>query len=344
MKITEKKVNDEVKLFTLDNGKMRFSVMNYGCTITEIIVPSKDKKEIDVVLGCDDFEQWKECGDSRGSVVGRVANRIANAKFELNGKTFELDKNDGKNCLHSGKNRFEKMIWDCESFEKENEIGIKFHRISKSMEQGFAGNLDVTVFYSLNDKNELKLEYKATTDEATPINLTNHAYFNLNGTELQNGKLETVENHVLQLDCEKCLEIGSDTIPTGKIFSVKDTPFDFVKEKAVGKDIHEKSVGIGYDNCYVTNADETKVVRVGVITSPKTGISMEMFTNQRGVQVYSGNYLSGCSGKNGVTHNKFDGICFETQRFPDSVNQKDFPNCILNPNEEYNSVSIYKFC
>jgi len=339
--IEEKELKNDIKLFTISNEKMYFSVMNYGCTITEIVVPNKDGEETDVVLGFDDLEGFEKCTDSRGSIVGRVANRIANAKFTLNGKTYELDKNDGKNSLHGGNNRYEKMIYKTEVLQN----GVRFKRLSKSMEQGFPGNVEIAIEYTLNEKNEITCIYKAKTDETTPINLTNHAYFNLNGTDVEDDKIKGILNHQLQLDCEKCLEIDGELIPTGKILSVHDTIFDFTKQKEVGKDVLEcdKRIGQGYDHCFVTNADETKVVKLGSLYSDLTGIKMEIETNQRGVQVYSGNFMEGTSGKNGVTHHKYDGICLETQRYPNAMNQNDFPSCILNPNEEYEAITIFRF-
>lgn len=332
MKIESKKI-DGITVFTVSNEKISFSVMDYGCTITNLFVKDKNKNPVDIVLGVDSVSDWYECTDSRGAIVGRVANRIRNGEFSLNGKKYSLDKNDGLNTLHSGKNRFEKMMWNSEILEN----GIRFFRLSKSMEQGFPGNVQISVEYTLSE-NELKLEYTATTDEETPLNLTNHAYFNLNGE----GK---ILDHEVQLDCDEYLEIDSSVIPTGKILPVKDTIFDFTKGKKIGRDISlcDEKIGGGYDNCFVTKGDESELVRVGSVFSEKSGIRMEIFTNQKGIQVYSGNWLSGTKGKNGKFHEKYDGICFETQRFPNGVNIPEFPSSILKVDQKYKSVTVLRF-
>ena len=345
-----KKITDEITLYTVSNGSISFLVMNYGCTITNLFLPAKNGEKIDILLGYDSLEGWKAGTASHNAIVGRVANRIAGAKFTLDGKEYFLDKNDGKNCLHGGNTRYEKMLWKAEEYSDSEGEGVKFTRKSPDGEQGMPGNLDLCVIYKLNDKNELIWEYSASSDKATPINLTNHAYFNLNGKG-------SILNHHLQLDCHKFLGANGELLPTGEIVPVSGTSFDFTKEKTIGRDIEklitEKSDGantaltkkddpFGYDHCFVTNADETKLVRLGEVWSEESGIHMEMFTNQRGVHVYTGNFLEGALGKGGVTHKRHDAVCFETERFPNAMNEPDFPSCILRPGEKYWHKTVLK--
>jgi len=350
--VEERKLDDEITLYTVSKGTVLFSAMNYGCTITNILVPSKIGEKIDILLGFDTLEGWKKGTSSHNAIVGRFANRIAGSRFTLDGKTYEVDKNDGANSLHGGFCRYEKMLWKGEKYSDSEGEGVRFTRLSPDGEQGMPGNLEISVIYKLNDKNELIWEYTATTDKATPINLTNHAYFNLDGKG-------SILNQHLQLDCKKFLQAKEDLTPTGKILSVEGTAFDFTREKTVGRDIEkliteksdfansqfakESSAPFGYDHCFVTNADESEVVRLGEFWSCESGIRMEMFTNQRGVHVYSGNFVSGLKGKGGVTHKRHDGICFETERFPNAMNETSFPSCILKPGEKYSHKTVLKF-
>ena len=338
--IETKKLNDEVTLYTVTNGKISFSAMNYGCTITNLFVPSKTGEKIDILLGFDSLDEWKAGTASHNSIVGRVANRIRGARFTLDGKKYTLDNNDGGNCLHGGFTRYEKMLWNAEEISNAEGEGIRFTRTSADGEQGFPGNLTLSVSYMLTGKNELILEYSGTTDAATPLNLTNHAYFNLDGSG-------TVLNHRLQLDCDEYLESSDDSIPSGTVIFVGDVPaFDFRTEKTVGKDIAFLASGkkiFGYDHCFITRAeDEKKLVRFGKIRSEKSGISMEIFTNQRGCHIYTGNYLNGI-GKGGAEQKMHGGICFETERFPNAVNEPSFPSCILRPGEQYWHKTVLKF-
>ncbi|MBQ9206507.1 MAG: galactose mutarotase [Treponema sp.] len=346
-----KQLDDEITLYTISNGKISFSTMNYGCTITNFFVPDKNGNATDILLGFDSVDEWKVGNCSHNAIVGRFANRIVGARFTLDGKTYELDKNDGKNCLHGGFTRYEKMLWQGESFSDSEGEGVRFTRTSADGEQGMSGNLEIAVVYKLTGKNELVLEYTAKTDKATPINLTNHAYFNLDGSG-------TILNHHLQLDSDEFLQANADLTPTGDVVSVSGTSFDFRTEKTIGSDIknlitdtadgaNRSLTGgndpFGYDHCFLTRTtDEKKLVRFGKIRSEKSGISMEIFTNQRGCHIYTGNFLAGVKGKGGVTHNRHDGVCFETERFPNAVNVPKFPTCILRPGEEYWHKTVLK--
>ena len=349
MKTERTELENGIFLYTVTNGRVSFCAMNYGCTLTNLFVPDKNGKATDILLGYDSLAEWKAGTEAHNAIVGRVANRIRGAAFSLDGVTYSLDKNDktpvGTNCLHGGFNRFEKMVWQSEAFSADGAAGVRFVRTSADGEQGFPGAVQMTVTYTLTDGDELILEYTATTDKATPLNLTNHAYFNLDGAG-------AVMEHRLQLDCDEVLELGSDFVPTGKVLSVSGTPFDFRTKKAVGKDVaevvssHLARTGAdvrGYDHCFVTRADESAVVRLGEVRSEKSGIAMRISTNQRGVQVYTGNFLEGVKGKGGVTQHKYDGICFETQRFPNAINEPAFPSCLLQPDERYWSKTIFSF-
>ena len=322
-------------LYTVSNSKMSFSAYDFGCTIKNIMLPETDGGFVDVLLGYDDLDGFKNGTESHNAVIGRFANRIAGGKFEIDGKTFFLDKNAGENCLHGGFTRFDKMQWNSKPFKTGGEAGIEFTRTSPDGEQGFPGNLTMKVVYSLNEKNELSITYAAQTDKATVINLTNHAYFNLSG----NG---SVLNHELVLDSKKILENDENSIPTGMFLEVAGTAFDFTNRKKIGRDIGK--IEYGYDNCFVTKAYETKrLEKFGTLYDGNSSRTLEIFTDRPGVHVYTANWIQGIKGKNGVVHNKHDGICFETENFPDAPNHDGFPESILRPGQIFRSKTVYKF-
>lgn len=355
MKISETKFGtlsngQTAKLYTVDNGKMSFSVTDFGCTLTGIFLPNKFGQKDDVLLGYSTFDGYVKCpGLSFGSIVGRFANRIGGAKFNIDGKDFFLDKNDnGINTLHGGFMRYDHVIWDSKIISNKNGRGIKFSRISSDGEQGFPGTVKLTVTYTLNDKNELRLEYKAKTDKKTPVNMTNHAYFNLHGSG-------TVLNHILQMNSESILEVDDKLIPTGKYISVKDTAFDFNSPKRIGQDIEK--VLPGYDNCYTTcwHSKDSEWVspteecftsaggECAVLTDPETNRTMKVYTNQPGIQVYSANWIEGVTGKLGRVYKRHDAVCLETQAFPDALNKENFPSAVLEPDDTYNAITVYRF-
>jgi len=343
MDILHFNIEENVDGWTVSNGQMSFSAMNFGCTIMNLFVPDKNGEKTDVLLGFDTFSGWKNGTQAHNAIVGRFANRIAGGKFFLDGKNYVLDVNNGKNCLHGGFFRYEKQIWQAEPFLTDDNAGIVFTRLSRDGEQNFPGNLELKVIYSLNSKNQLVLEYFAKTDKPTPINLTNHAYFNLNGC-----KGENILNHTVCLDCQQILKVD-EMIPTGEFLDVckdENSVFNFLEPKLVGKDLEklQKMTGMrGYDHCFVTKADEKNVEKAGWCKSEKSGIKMNIYTNQRGIQFYTGNYLENFTGKSGVLQKPFDGLCFEAQRFPDCMNHKNFPDCILRSGEEYYQKTIYEF-
>ncbi len=329
--------NDSVYKFTLKNAKgMEVKIMNYGATITNLIVPDKNGTAGDVVLGFDSLEGYLQKGNPYfGCIVGRYANRIANGKFTLDGKTYTLAQNNDGNSLHGGLKGFDKVIWDVKESDSNH---IVFHYLSKDMEEGYPGNLDVTVTYSLSADNELKIDYSATTDKATPLNLTNHAYFNLSA-----GKDSTILDHELQIDANKFSEVNASLIPTGKLPDVKNTPMDFTSSKKVGQDISK--VEGGFDHNWVLNKKgNAGFDKVATLYHAASGRLMDVYTTQPGIQFYSGNFLDGTlSGKNGQKYVKHAALCLETQHFPDSPNQPFFPNTILKPGETYHHVTSYKF-
>ena len=344
--VEESELEKDIFLYTVSNGRVQFCAMNMGCTLTELLVPNRNGGATDILLGYDTLDAWRAGTEAHNAVVGRVANRIGGAKFVLDGKVFSLDKNDGENCLHGGFKRFEKMLWRAEPFSDAEGDGVRFVRKSVADEQKFPGNVELCVTYRLTAGDALVLEYTATSDAPTPINLTNHAYFNLNGAG-------NVLGHHLRLDCDEVLELDENLIPTGKILPVAGTPFDFRTEKLIGRDIEalaelggmalDAESPFGYDHCFVTHADEAEPVHVGTVWSDESGICMDICTNQRGMQVYTGNFLGGVRGKHGTVHKRHDGVCFETQRFPDAVNRPHFPNCILRPGETYHAKTSFAF-
>lgn len=341
MTITQKELQRGISSYTVSNGRVSFTAMNYGCSLMQILVPNKLGGFTDILQGYDTLDGWKADTDSHNCVVGRFANRIALARFTLDGETYALDANDGANSLHGGFTRWEKIVWSAEAFDDGEAAGVRFTRTSPDGEQGYPGTVALTVTYALDAKDALTLTYPATTDKATPINLTNHAYFNLNGGG-------TILDHVVQLDCDSILEVDDALIPTGNLLDVRthdSGTFDFHKGYALRGSIGRIPEHIGgYDHCFVTHAaDESKVVRVGAVSSPLSGITMEISTNQPGMQMYSGNFLKGAVGKGGQKYEKHTGICFETQRFPDAPNKPDFPSCILRPGEEYKAITVLKF-
>ncbi len=336
----------EVSLYKIQNEKMVVCVSDFGCTITSILLPKKNGGFDDVLLGYSTLDGYLNCpGLSFGTVVGRFANRIGGAKFSVNGKEYPLDKNDNSvNTLHGGFVRWDHMVWEAKPVTTKSGEGIAFSRVSEDGEQGFPGNVKMTVTYTLSSDNKLTLEYKAETDSATPINITNHAYFNLSG----NG---TVLNHELELAADGVLEVDSGLIPTGKILPVAGTPYDFTAKKALGKDISK--IKDGYDNCYVTCVygkdncglpyDAKNVTRIAVLSDPATGRKMTVETNLEGMQLYTANWIDGIAGKYGRRYKKHEAVCLETQCFPDSPNKSSFPTCILEPGKVYDAVTVYGF-
>lgn len=329
--------NAPVTEYTLTNSSgMEADILNYGGTITKLLVPDKNGKMGDVVLGFENFSGYMQKNDPYiGALVGRYANRIANAKFTLDGKTYKLAPNNFGNSLHGGNVGFDKVIWNV---EKIGDSSLKLTYLSKDGEEGYPGNLNAQVVYTLSADNSLKIDYTATADKPTPVNLTNHSYFNLSA-----GKDSTIVNHVLQLNADKYTPVNDQLIPTGQIADVKGTPMDFTIAKAIGKDI-DKVKG-GFDHNWILNKNGDGLQQAATVYDPGSGRFMEVFTTQPGIQFYSGNFLNGSLQitKQGQIYIPHAGLCLETQHYPDSPNQPSFPGTILKPGETYRQTTVYKF-
>lgn len=332
-----------VSLFTLENSKgMKAAITNYGGRVLSLLVPQKDGKLVDVVVGMKDLESIKNSTDAYyGAIIGRYGNRIAKGQFTIDGKTYTSSINNGLNTLHGGKLGYHYVIWDAKLINK-NTLELSY--LSKDLEEGYPGNLSVKVIYSLTDDKELKIEYKATTDKKTVLNLTNHAYFNLNGEG--NG---TITNHELEVYANEFTPIDTTLIPTGKLQPVVNTPFDFTKATKIGARINDKDEqlinGKGYDHNYVLSGKAgLGMTHAASVKGDLTGIVMDVYTQEPGIQFYSGNFMSGINTfKNGKKDDYRTAFCLETQHYPNSPNQPNFPSTLLNPGQEFSSISIYKF-
>lgn len=323
--------------YTLTNAAgMQVSIINYGGTVTNIMTPDKDKKKGDVILGFDSLAGYlQEKNPYFGCLVGRYGNRIAKGKFTLDGKTYQLPINNNGNTLHGGLKGFDKVVWQATKPAGDSSLELTY--TSKDGEQGFPGNLKVTVVYTLTADNGLQIAYSAVTDKATPVNLTNHAYFNLSG-----GKEPTILDHEVMIKADKYTAVDTVLIPTGKLPDVKGTPMDFTSAKKVGKEIN--AVKGGYDHNWVLNRKGTDLETVATIYDSVSGRLLEVMTTEPGLQFYTGNFLDGTlKGKNGQVYVQHAALCLETQHFPDGPNQPSFPNTILKPGETYHHLTKYRF-
>lgn len=330
-------------LYTLNNANgCEVCITNYGAKIASLVVPDASGNWVDVVTGHPSIAEYLVSEEPYfGAICGRTGNRIAKGTFTLDGKTYNLAINNGPNNLHGGLKGFNAVVWDVKAISP-NKIVLNY--LSKDGEEGFPGNLDVTVTYTLTDDNALDIEYHATTDKPTILNLTNHAYFNLSGE----GDI-SINNHLLKLNADSYLPTDETAIPYGKPEKVIGTPFDFLEVHAIGERIEEENeqlrFGKGYDHTFVLNKQyEGEYSFAGICESPKTGIKMEMYTTEPGVQMYTGNWMTGnFVAKNGHRYPERSAVCFETQHFPDSINQPHFPSVVLRPGEVFNSRTTYKF-
>jgi aldose 1-epimerase len=333
-----------VDLYTMTNSRgMEVRAMNYGGIIVSLRVPDKKDVLADVVLGFDTLDAYLNNKPYFGAIIGRYANRIANGKFALDGVEYRLARNNGINSLHGGLKGFDKVLWHGEKFENNHGIGVVFTYTSKDGQEGYPGNLKATVTYTLTDQSELQIEYQATTDKATPVNLTNHSYFNLAGEG--NGD---ILKHELMLDTDRFTIVDSTLIPTGELRSVARTPFDFTESTAIGARIdannEQLAIAHGYDHNFVLNRKSTGLELAGRVYEPQTGRVLEVYTTEPGIQFYTGNVLDGTiTGKNGHAYKKHAAFCLETQHFPDSPNHSHFPSVILKPELNYHSRTVYKF-
>ncbi|HXW14154.1 MAG TPA: aldose epimerase family protein [Terriglobia bacterium] len=332
-----------VEIYTLANMHgIEVRVMTYGGIVVSVKTPDKHGHVADIALGFDTLAGYLANKPYFGALVGRYGNRIANGKFALDGKEYTLAKNNGPNALHGGLKGFDKVVWQAESFQKSAEAGLILKYTSADGEEGYPGTLQVTVTYTLNDRNQFSIDYRATTDNATPINLTNHTYFNLGGEG--SGSMLHEE---LMLNADHFTPVDATLIPTGKIAGVTGTPFDFTKPTVIGSRINDKDeqlvFGGGYDHNFVINRQGPGLVLAARVYDPTTGRVLEVDTTQPGVQFYTGNFLDGVHGKHGHIYNKRDALCLETQHYPDSPNQPKFPSTILKPGQTYHEITVWKF-
>lgn len=328
--------SSKVYLYTLTNAKgTEVKITNYGGIVTSFITADKAGNKSNIVLGFDSLSGYLAKPPYFGALIGRYGNRIGDAKFTLDGKEYTLAANNGKNTLHGGQKGFDKVVWT-PTVTNDTVPMLMLTYLSKDGEEGYPGNLKVMVHYTLTEDNELKIEYSATTDKATPVNLTNHSYFNLTG-DVNN----TILNHTLMIAADNYTPVDTTLIPTGEIKAVKGTPFDFTTAKLIGKEID--SVDGGYDHNFVLNSKNGSLQKVAVLSDAVRGRSLEVYTTEPGLQFYTGNFLDGkFINRDGKAINQHTAMCMETQHFPDSPNKPNFPSTILQPGQEYHTITIYK--
>jgi aldose 1-epimerase len=336
---------EQVDLYTLTNKNgVEAAITTYGGAVVSLKVPDRQGQVGDVVLGFDSVGGYVDNKSYFGAIIGRYGNRIGHAQFTLDGKTYKLAKNNGENTLHGGIKGFNKAVWAAKEIPAEGGQALELSYLSKDGEEGFPGNLQVRVIYTLTDSNELKVEYFATTDKKTVVNLTNHSYFNLAGPGSGD-----ILGHILTMEADQFTPVDSGLIPTGELRDVSGTPFDFRTPTPIGariqSDDEQIKLGGGYDHNFVLRRKPGAPISLGArVVEPKTGRIMEVWTTEPGVQFYTGNFLDGSAhGKGGIAYTKRSAFCLETQHFPDSPNQPKFPSVVLNPGERYHTTTIYKF-
>ncbi len=333
-----------VHLYTLTNGKgTEVQITNYGAAITSLKVADNEGTVEDVVLGFDSLSGYLQQGVPYfGAIVGRYGNRIANARFAIDGQTYQLAANDGPNHLHGGEKGFDKVLWEASPLQDQAARALRLTYTSKDGEEGYPGNLNVEVVYTLTEDNELKIAYKATTDKTTVVNLTNHAYFNLSGN-----LGAPILDHQVMLNADRFIPVNNTLIPTGALQPVKGTPFDFTSPIAIGERINaadeQIKFGKGYDHCWVLNGEAGEMSLAATVFEPNSGRYMEVFTTEPGIQFYTGNFLDGSLTGKGTTYAHRTGFCLETEHFPDSPNQPKFPSVTLQPGQTYQTQTTYKF-
>ncbi len=334
--------NKSVDLFLIQNSKgMEATITNYGARIVSLTAPDRNGKYEDIVTGFKTLQAYLFANEKYfGATIGRYGNRIANGAFELDGQIYTIAKNNGDNNLHGGIKGFHAQVWDARQIDK-GTLELKY--FSKDTEEGFPGNLQITLTYMLGDDNELKIDYKASTDQKTIVNLTHHSFFNLAGEGHP-----SILNHELQINANHYTPVDTNLIPTGEIAPVEGTPFDFRTPFTIGaritKDVEQIRFGGGYDHNFVLNQSKAVISKAATVYEPSSGRVMEVFTNEPGLQFYSGNFLSGKdAGKKGKPYPYRSAFCLETQHYPNSPNQSNFPTTVLNPGTQYKSVCVYAF-
>jgi len=330
---------ENVYLYELSSNRLRASVTNYGAILVNLGVPDREGDVADINLGFDTLAEYLKGNPLFGATVGRYANRIANARFTLDGVEYKITANAGKNHIHGGRQRrFDKVLWQGQPLPKKDSASVELHFLSKDGEEGFPGNLDCTVTYTLTAKNELRIDYKATTDKPTIINLTNHSYFNLAGAG--NGD---VLGHEMYINADFYTPGNEQLIPTGEILSVKGTPLDFTDPRTIGARIKQLTQTGGYDHNYVLKHRVGELGLAARVYEPRSGRVMEVYTTEPGMQLYTANGMRSKSGKDGKVYHPYYGFCLETQHYPDSANKPHFPSPVLRPGEIFQSTTIFKF-
>jgi aldose 1-epimerase len=328
---------ENVDLYTLTNTNgLKAQIMTYGGIVTTLNVPDRDGHLGDIVSGYDTLDEYIKENPYFGALIGRCGNRIGKGKFTLNGVEYTLATNNGPNHLHGGIKGFDKVVWNAEQMETDEGPALKLNYLSKDGEEGYPGNLNCTVIYTLTNNDELKISYEAETDKDTVLNLTHHSYFNLGGHDSGD-----ILGHELTLNADNYTPVDDDLIPTGEIKPVKGTPMDFTKPTAVGARIDQ--VKGGYDHNFVLNNSDGSLALAASVYEPKTGRVMEISTTEPAIQFYSGNFLDGSLKGKGAIYNKHNAFCLETQHFPDSPNRPNFPSVVLKPGEKYTHLTVHKF-
>jgi aldose 1-epimerase len=332
-----------VELYTLTNANgVEAKITNYGGIIVSLKTPDRNGKMDDVVLGFDNLDEYLKGHPFFGAIAGRYANRIAKGRFTLNGVEYKLFVNNGGNSLHGGSKGYDKVVWKSRQVPAKSGVALELTHFSPDGDEGYPGNLTVKVVYTLTDKNELRIDYSATTDKDTVLNLTNHSYFNLAGQ----GSGDILK-HMVTINADRFTPVDSNLIPTGELRSVKGTPFDFTTPMAIGarvdQDEEQMKFGQGYDHNFVLNGQPGTLRQAVKVSEPTTGRVMEVWTTEPGVQFYIGNFLTERAGKAGKVYNKRNGFCFETQHYPDSPNHPSFPTTVLKKGGRFQSTTVFKF-
>ena len=327
-------------LYVLTNkAGIEACITNYGGRLVSMMVPDRDGKMTDIVLGYDNITSYVETDGNYGAIIGRFGNRIAKGNFTLDGTEYTLTQNNNGNSLHGGPTGYHTRMWDAKQLDNQT---LELTYLSVDGEEGFPGNLNIKVVYKLTEDNAIDIIYEATTDKATVVNLTNHSYFNLSGNHEQK-----ITDHLISINADSYIPVDATLIPTGEIASVKDTPMDLRAPIAVGaridEDFEQLVFGGGYDHCWVLNTTGDIAALAAKVVSPSSGIVLEVYTSEPGIQLYAGNMMGLDTGKHGATYNKRQALCLETQHYPDSPNQPNFPTTVLNPGERYHSRCVYKF-
>ncbi len=334
----------QVRLYTLTNAHgLKAKIMTYGAIVVSLEVPDKSGKMGDIVLGYDNLDSYVKNSPYFGAIVGRYGNRIGKGRFTLDGVTYDkLAINNGENHLHGGIKGFDKVVWTDEPVRRSNAVGVKLSYLSKDGEEGYPGNLQATVTYTLTKDNELRIDYLATTDKPTPVNLTHHGYWNLTGGQ------RDILGHMLTLNADQFTPVDNGLIPTGDLLPVKGTVMDFTKPTPIGEriesDFEQLKFGGGYDHNWVLNKGGKDMILAARVYEPTGGRVMEVYTKEPGIQFYSGNFLDGTiTGKGGTVYQHRWGLCLETQHYPDSPNKANFPSTILRPGQKYETTTVYRF-